>query len=510
MQDELDKTLAHEVDEPHDTPAVEPEADADSAQAELDAATAPASTDESGDTATSLDKPEKPARPSRSSVPLSRPDAAATQPMPEATAPLPGPAPAAESAASKPAISIDAPSLQDVGRTTTAWLKGRAQAAGAFLSTHRLVAIGVALACVAAALAITLLGLRNSTMPSDEQIRSDALAHLGAPAHTMGSFDLDEPLVLQAVDIAGKHPSKNRNDGCTVDVVATFANAAMETRADAQLTYVREGDDWACSAGTVGSASHRATAAIDQQLILDHLDELLQAADPGEDGRSSLSSLYRTATTEVSDAYFDEESQTCEYALHLTSSGTFVAYECDLVASFRFAAASGAWELANATASRGAKDLGLSPLEGTWKGTFVKQSAVDGRCLAARDGGLVVKIAKAAMTDEGATIEGTVSGVAHMHAELDADSDATDGDQQLDSVPFVGTSSGEGLVFSCTTQDIAGGTVTLTLTFGTPEAPDDASAALESAYTYDSTLLFVIPYPRTDRFADVFTLEKQQ
>jgi hypothetical protein len=77
-------------------------------------------------------------------------------------------------------------------------------------------------------------------------------------------------------------------------------------------------------------------------------------------------------------------------------------------------------------------------------------------------------------------------------------------------VPFTGTCSDEGLVFTCATQDISGGTVTLTLTFGTPAAPDDASAALESAYTYDSTLLFVIPYQRTDRFIDVFTLEKQQ
>jgi hypothetical protein len=347
-------------------------------------------------------------------------------------------------------------------------------------------------------------------MPTDEQIRSDALAHLGAPEHTMGSFDLDEPLVLQTVDVAGKHPSKNRNDGCTVDVVATFSNAAMETRADAQLTYVREGDGWSCSAATVGSASHRAKSAIDQRLVLDHLDELLQAADPGDDGRSSLATLYRTATAEVSDAYFDEESQTCEYALHLTSSGTFVAYECELVASFRFAEASGAWELSNATASRGAKDLGFSPLVGTWKGTFVRQSAEDGRCLASRDAGLVVEVTKATMTEDGgAAIEGKLTGVAHMHAVIDADADASAGDQQLDSVPFAGTSSGEGLVFTCTTQDIAGGTVTLTLTFGTPEAPDAASAALVSTYTYDSTLLYIIPYQRTDHVTDVFTLEKQ-
>lgn len=494
MQDELDKTLAHEADEAEAVETVETPAD----DPEVEAVETPA------------DEPETPGEPKPASVPLSRPDAAATQPMPEATTPLPSPASVPQPATSKPNVNVEAPSLRDVGHTTTAWLKGRAQAAGAFLSTHRLVAIGVALTCVAAALAITLFGLRSSVMPSDEQIRSDALAHLGSPTHTMGSFDLDEPLVLQAVDIVGKHQSRNRNDGCTVDVVATFANAAMETRADAQLTYVREGDGWTCSAGTIGSASHRATAAIDQQLIFDHLDELLQAADQGEDGRSSLASLYRNATTEVSDAYFDEESQTCEYALHLTSSGTFVAYECDLVASFRFAAASGAWELANASASRGAKDLGFSPLVGTWKGTFVKQSADGGRCLAPRDTGLVVEITKATPAKEGgAVIEGMLTGVAHMHAAIEADTDATDGDQKLDSVPFTGTCPDEGLVFTCETQDIAGGTVALTLTFGTSSAPDDASAALISNYTYNSTLLYVIPYQRTDHFTDVFTLEKQ-
>ena len=484
MQDELDKTLAQEADEQVNEGADAP-------------------TDERVDATAELPDTPDGARPQDA-------DEAATQPMPHVTTPLPEAIPAPEpSEARPPTINVDAPSLADVGSTLAAWVKSRAGAIPAFLGSHRLVALLVAGVCVVALLGGVLWGMRTSHMPSDEQVSADAISHLGAPSHTMGSFDLDEPLVLQSVDIASKRPSGSRRDACTVGVVATFTNAGMETRADGELTYVREGDDWTCTAATIGSASHHATSGVSQSLILAHLDELLQTAEPDDDGRSSLSSLYREASCEVTDVFFDEESQTCEYALHLTSTGTFVAYECDLLASFRFAAASGAWELTSVAASKGAKDLGLSPLQGTWRGTFVSQSAGEGRCLAARDAGLEVTITQATMSDDGeARIVGTVSGIAHLHADLSDDANETNGDLPLAETPFEGTSDGEGLVFNCQTQDVAGGTVTLTLTFGTSSAPDEATAMLTSAYAYDDTLLLFIPYRRTAHFADTFTLEK--
>jgi hypothetical protein len=329
------------------------------------------------------------------------------------------------------------------------------------------------------------------------------------------------------VEIADKRPSENRSDGCTVSLTVSFANADIETRADAQLDYVRQDDGFTCTAATVGAASHRALRAVSEQAVLGNIGELLQAAEP-DDGRTSLSRIYRDAQVEVSSSDFDDVAQTCSYVLHLESAGAFVAYECDLTAHFRFAAASGAWELADATVSEGAKDLGLHPLVGTWQGNFASQESASGRCLAARDAGLVVKVSEATPTENGATIAGTVSGVAHLHEPLEADADASEGDLTMEDIPFSGTlSTGDveldviallagnqpkredaGLVFNCVTQDVTGGTVALTLTFGMASAPDAATATLTCTHPYQDTILLLLPVQSEARWVDHFTLEK--
>lgn len=466
----------------------------------------------------------------------------ATIPMPEATQPSPVLADATEPVASAgkrrnaadtaaPRMQVgDTPSLGDIGQALVAWLRGRTQAVGQLLAGHRLVAGLAALACVALVLVAVLHGIRSSKMPSDDQIREDALTLLKAPSHTTGAFDTDDPMPLQEVEVVSKHSSPSRSDGCVIDVMATFASSDIETRADAQLDYVREGDTWTCTAATIGSSSHRALAAVREQLARDGMEELLQAAEDPDDDRTSLAKLYRDATVQVTDSIFDEEAQTCRYVLHLESGGTFVAYECDLTADFRFAAASGAWELAQSHVSKGAKDLGLHPLVGTWQGTFASQDADGGKCLASRGAGLTVTITQAETTDDGgAAVKGTVSGVAHLHAPIGADADATEGDLALDNAPFSGSiSSGDidldvidllagnqpkrqdaGLVFDCTIQDMSGGSVALTLTFGLASDPGAATATLASTHPYEETFLLIIPYQAEARFVDYFSLEKQ-
>ena len=422
------------------------------------------------------------------------------EPNPESTASMDEPAdvtaslpattmafPQVEDAADEPTEDqpLPPPSIGDVGATFVDWLRGRAQAARSFAATHKWTFALAALCVVAAIAGIAYWNARASRMPSDEQIRVDASSRLAAPSYTQSDYAIDEPLALTGIEVEQKSLSDTRRDACVVDVVATFANAGMETRADARLTYVREGDVWTCSAASMERASHHAVAGVDQQKVVEHVGALLAAADQDE-ASESLSSLYHNAAVEVTSEEFDEEEQVDTVVLHCASTGTFVRYECDLTAHFRFAPAAGA-------------------------------------------SGLTVTVTEAQLTDNGgASIKGTLSGVAHMHANLAKDADTTDGDLVLQDTAFTGSlSSGEvdldvidllagnnpkrddaGLVFTCTTPDVAAGEVTLTLTFGQSNAPDAATATLTSKHAYDDTILLLIPYQREARFTDHFTLEK--
>lgn len=467
--------------------------------------------------------------PATSKPAADEPSLVATRPYPQAVE-APDPA-----AADEPGVGRDdgtdaaAPRLSDVGTTFADWARGRREAARSTLRSHRAAALVIVLGCVGGVLACVLMGIRASQVPGDALVRSDAQARLGAPEHSPSAYARDERLVLQDVEIASKRRGATRDDAIDVSLIATFSNGAMESRTDATLTYTREGDSWICIAATSENASHRALAGVDTQRVTDALDTLLEAADDPDDQRESLVSLYRDASVELGDESFDEESQTSEVRLKLSSSGTFVSYDCTLDARFRFVPASGAWELSSAKVDGRAKDLGFRPLIGTWQGSFTHQESSSSKCLAAREAGLTITIERATLGEEGgALVEGTLTGVAHLHGDLAQDAGETEGDLRLESVPFTGslatheseeglmallggggTQPAAGIVFECTTQDVAGGRVSLTLELGSSSAPDTATATLVSTHSYQDTFLLVVPYEREARFADSFILEKQ-
>jgi hypothetical protein len=338
---------------------------------------------------------------------------------------------------------------------------------------------------------------------------------LPAPTYTAGDYGADDALKLNLVEVASKQRSGTRSDACDVHVTATFSNGHIESQANATLTYVREGDTWTCTAATTNDATHRATTGVDEQRVLAAIDTLLQEANDPDDGRPSLSSLYGDANIQVTEDKLSDDKQSENLTLHCTSTGAFVCYECDLTAHFKFVAASGAWELASVQASKGAKDLGFSPLVGTWAGTFRSQEAKKGKCLASSKAGLTVTITSASTSEDGgATIQGALSGIAHLHPDLSEDSITADGDLQLDAVPFTGTlqtssiEEQDGIVFTCDTQDTVGGSVSLTLSFGSSTSPNSATATLVSKHMYQDTIAWIIPRQREACFTDSFTLEK--
>ena len=449
-----------------------------------------------------------------------------TMPMPSVTAPLPQSTPSPEVTPSEQAPNTDNPSLKDVGTTFVRWLRTWTQATKQQVAQHRMTTIAIGLACVAALAVVALLNLKAHETPSDEQIISDASAQLSVPAHAQSPYLPDEPMSLQSIAVVEKERSQTRKDACDVEVVATYSNEHIETRAEGQLTYVKGNDGWTCSAAAIDKSSHYAKTGVVGDLVLANIDELLAAADTNDD-RESLVSLYRNANLSLTREEFDEEKQTEDIAIHCTSNGTFVSYACDLEAHLRFVPASGAWELASASASDGAKDLGFEPLIGTWTGTFASQSSTSSKCLAAQAQGISITITKADMLqDGGASIEGTVTGTAHLHPDLRKDADSTDGDLLLEETPFTGQlaareagdgsfdwllGSGDGpagIVFECSLPDVANGSITLTLELGSATAPDVDTATLTSRNLYEDSILLFMRYTREAVFADTFTLEK--
>lgn len=431
-----------------------------------------------------------------------------------------------ENAATTP---LEPPRLSDVSAAFTGWLRGCGKRLGHLVSTHRKAAFATAAACIALLLAGTVFALRASEVPPDDLIRRDARAQLAVPAHTKSNYLGDDPLVLSTIDITEKRASSSRKDACDVTLAVVFDNASMETSADATLTYVREGENWTCTAATTSNISHHALAGVDTGLALDNLGTLMHAAGTDEDESELLASLYQDAQAELVSEDFDDAKQTDTLRVHCSATRSFMSYECDLTARFRFVPASGAWELAETHVSDDAFDLGFQPLVGTWQGTFRNQKADGGKCLAARDAGLTVKIERAYVKDDDAAlVEGTITGVAHLHNKVEDDVTSSKGDVTLEDMPFAGTlrsqtsepdllsqllgmaqkPPAEGLVFDCVTQDHEGGTIELTLAFGSDDDPDAVTATLTSERPYQESFLVIFSYDAVTRFEDTFSLQK--
>ena len=107
---------------------------------------------------------------------------------------------------------------------------------------------------------------------------------------------------------------------------------------------------------------------------------------------------------------------------------------------------------------------------------------------------------------------------ADERAEAGAADDASscNGDTNLDAVPFSATlvgghneATGSDLTFVATLPEDVGGTVTLTLGFGTEDDPGEVVALVQTTYPHTGSILF-IPYEETLTYTDVFSLSRTE
>lgn len=453
--------------------------------------------------------------------------AEAAEPAPEPTAELEAETPTVrrppvEATAPRPAAEgADAARLRDVTGTLASYLRGRAALVADLARRHRGVSAALALlACVAA----TLLGLalmHATAVPDEATIVADARSLLEAPTCSGGTYGTDATLVAQGVDVRsvtrsstapeGTSPQFGASGYATAEVVASYAGQGVTADQGATLSYALVDGTWTVLPEVTNEGvTWRATQGVSQDKVLSNVHLLLARADEADDGEPALADLYAGSETSIEDETFDEAAQTDMLEIVCSRSGAFEAYECRLAVTFSFSQTSGQWGVAQVEVGAGARERNLDALLGTWAGAFQSQRTDGGKCLAAREAGLTVEVLDWSSADAAVTLSGTVSGLAHYHANPADDAAACDGDASLEGVGFTARLSEEdegGLVFVAELPEDVGGTVTLTLRFGTEQDPSAVTAEVLTEFAYDDAILF-IPYERTASYTDLFALTR--
>lgn len=399
---------------------------------------------------------------------------------------------------------------------------GKLRVLADIVSRHRAATAALALIAVAA---VTLLCVALShafAVPDGTVVAEDARSLLTAPAYSSGTFGVDTTLVTQEVDVRSVSRSQSAPEGVSpqfgasgyaaADVVVSYAGQSVRADRGATLAYALVDGSWSLLPGTANEGiTWHATSGVDQQKVLRNVHLLLERLDDqaGEKDQS-LADLYADASVTLESETFNEDEQTDTLEITCTKSEPFSSYTCLLTVVFSFGQTDGQWEVSQVSASEGAYDRNLEALVGTWQGTFQSQETSGGKCLSGRSGGLSVTIGSASAADGSATVTGTVSGVAHYHANPGSDTESSGGDSTFADVPFTASlvdDEGGRLVFTADLPEDVGGTVSLELRFGTEEDPGRAEALVTTKFPHTEMIL-IFPHEVTATYEDTFTLVK--
>lgn len=431
--------------------------------------------------------------------------------------------PPVDATAPRPASAEGAPRLRDVGSAAAGYLRGRAALLAGLARRHRGAAVVLALLALAAAALLGLALFRALAVPDVAAIEDDARTTLATPEHTGGTYGTDATLVRQGVDVRSVTRSQTAPEGtspqfgaagyATAEVVVSYSGRGVTADQGATLSYALVDGAWTLLPGTTNAGvTWHATEGVDRNKVLNNTHLLLARADEADDAEPALAELYAGSSVTVDREEFDEAAQTDTLELVCTRAGAYETYECRLTVTFSFSQTSGQWGVAQVEVSENARERNLDALVGTWAGAFQSQQTDGGKCLAARETGLVVEVLGWSESESGgATISGYVSGVAHYHANPSDDAASCAGDAKLGEVSFTARleDGEEGLSFVVELPEDLGGHAALTLRFGTEEDPSAVVAQLRSEFTYDDAILF-IPYERTATYTDSFSLTRAE
>lgn len=415
-------------------------------------------------------------------------------------------------AASEPAAEAD---LRDVAVTLDSFLRGRVAAVARLVRAHRLTAALVALVVVAGAVAVAAVVAASSQLPAHELVEQDALARLGTPAYSAGSFGRDDILVAREVEVRSVFSGEDR-DHARAEVLVTYSGNHVQAERSATLGYARSGGAWVADGEPSDvRVSWQALSDPDPNKIVSHVDVLLaqadqQLADQGDQGDVTLEQLYANADVSLERFEPDLEQGSCSVEIACTRAGSFEQYTCHLSAGLVFRSTNGQWEVERLSVADGSKTRSLAPLVGMWSGTFAEQGTEGTKCLAGRDAGLVLSVGSAVTEGGISQVSGTISGIAHYHEHPSSDAESCAGDLAFEDVPFTATlvDDADGtLVLEATLPEDVGGTTTLTLRLGEKDNPSAATAETTTSYQHTGSFLF-FPVEETLTYTDVFSLAR--
>ncbi len=411
-----------------------------------------------------------------------------------------------------------------------------------FLASHKRPVAVVAALVVALVALLTVAGIHAGSVPADDVVAADARTRVGAPDYSGGKWGDDAELEVGDVKVLSVRKTQSAIDPSAeqfgasgyaqAEVSVTFENGSVRATKTATLGYAKVAGMWTAIGGEMdANAAFEAREGVDEDAVkansaalLERAEQSLHASGDGSGasddgvGEKSLVGIYAGGDFEVVSSDFDTESQTDSLVLSCKKAGIYDEYSCQIGVKFAFRPVNGLWEIVETDVPADAKTRSFAPLAGTWTGTFQSQETDGAKCLAATNAPLTVEITGQEGSSDaqgtGARLVGTVSGVAHFHANPQKDSQSCEGDADISGAALTaelvpGGSNGSDLAFSAQLPDQAGGNVSVTLQFGTATDPSSVLAVVQTTYVHEGSFLF-FPTSETLTYRDTYVMRRQQ
>lgn len=434
-------------------------------------------------------------------------EAATPHPAVDDTVPASAKTPEDESETAQVAAPVVPPVPGAAGAVSTA------KSAFSKLDSKGWMAVGAAIVAVIIIAVVLMVGGGPSNSSVKDYIKREA------EWPTAGAYDEGGTWEISSIDIVKKEKVEADpwfdayldGDPYVVTATVTASNGSVDATKTVQASFGKYQGEWVGFGVSTVEASYTPTSGVSEERIAENAGTILSQADSGTS--MGLAYLYEDADVSVEDVSFDEDAQTCTATVTYSIEDAFSSAEAVVDATFYFE--DGNWETYSVKARAGADEVSYDKLIGTWKGEFKETTAgLFSNCYGAQDSDFTLTITS--VDSDSGKVEGTFSGLAHYHENLESDQNSTEGDTQTDEIPFVATLD-EGYVrlgrfiesgnyvnigARYDAPETTEGQITLCFGFGTSNDPDAAMASLCTEANDEDDFL-------TSTFEDVYTLTKE-
>ena len=395
-------------------------------------------------------------------------------------------------------------------------------AAKACLRAHKPLVGGL---CALLAVATTIgvaQSIQASSVPSNDLVAADARTRVTEPDYDVGNYGDKTTLRVTSVEVRSVKATSSEEATASqpgaskyaeAAVAVTFENDSVKAVETATLGFAKIADTWTAAGSAKDQrTTYEAKQGIDEQELLKNISAALDTAEALEggsyatSGSPSLAAIYADGSVSIEENNFDADAQTDDIELQCARSDVWSSYEANIGLHFEFRSVTGRWEITSSDVPKDAQTRSYSPIQGSYQGIFQTQSTDGKKCLAAASSPLLLKID----STDGDQISGTVSLLVHLHTNPQEDSDACEGDKNLQEIQFKAKLEDGGDEskprFKATLPDQTDGTVELELIFGTESDSNAVQAIVKTSYRRTTSLLF-IPYEQTATYVDTYTLQ---